>query len=128
VNRIPHVVSVEDDDGIFELLQITLDRLPIQLQRASDGYSAVELIAEARPDLLLLDIALPDMNGWDVLKTVCERQMKPPRIIVLTAYSEPTHRLIAHFQDVDRFMPKPFSPNDLRQLVCQLLELPESPL
>jgi DNA-binding response OmpR family regulator len=124
----PHVVSVEDDDGIYELLQITLEALPIVLHRASNGSAAIQLITRVQPDLLLLDIALPDMHGWDVLKTVCERQMKPRKIIVLTAYSEPAHRLIAHFQEVDRYVQKPFSPVDLRRTVCDLLELSESPI
>ncbi|MBK8988814.1 MAG: response regulator transcription factor [Chloroflexi bacterium] len=125
---IPHVVSVEDDDGIYELLQVTLEALPIVLHRASDGRAAIELITHVQPDLLLLDIALPDMHGWDVLKTVCEQHMKPRKIIVLTAYSEPAHRLIAHFQEVDRYVQKPFSPMGLRQVVCTLLELTESPI
>ena len=120
---VPQIVSVEDDDGIFELLQVTLEPLPISLHRASDGHTAVQLITHIQPDLLLLDIALPDMNGWDVLKTLCEQKRKPPHIIVLTAYSEPAHRLIAHFQEVDRFVQKPFSPVDLRRIIGDLLEL-----
>jgi len=120
---VPHIVSVEDDDGIYELLQITLEALPLSLHRASDGRAAIQLITDIRPELLLLDIALPDMHGWDVLKSVCEQHMKPRHIIVLTAYSEPAHRLIAHFQEVDRYVQKPFSPVDLRRLVCDLLDL-----
>ncbi len=120
---VPHIVSVEDDDGIYELLQITLETLPLALHRASNGRAAIQLITDIQPDLLLLDIALPDMHGWDVLKTVCDQQMKPQRIIVLTAYAEPAHRLIAHFQEVDRYVQKPFSPVDLRRIICELLDL-----
>jgi DNA-binding response OmpR family regulator len=123
---VPRVVSVEDDEGIYTLLRVTLETLPIEFYHAADGHSAIELIARVQPDLLLLDIALPDMNGWDVLRTVVEHKLKPHKIIVLTAYNAPTHRLIAHFQDVDQYMQKPFSPTELRRQICNLLEISEN--
>lgn len=120
---VPLVLSVEDDDGIFELLQAVLYDLPIDFRRASNGRQAIAAINAQLPDLLLLDISLPDINGWDVLKAVCEQEMKPPKIIVLTAYSEPAHRLIAHFQAVDHFINKPFAPRALHRLVADILGL-----
>jgi len=66
------------------------------------------------------------MNGWDVLKTIIAKDIKPDKVLVLTAYNAPTHRLIAHLQEVDLYINKPFMPLELRQTVSELLELPGS--
>ncbi|MFO7684283.1 MAG: response regulator [Chloroflexota bacterium] len=120
----PTVVSVEDEEGIYELLRLTLEPLEINFYHAFNGYDAVALIEKVKPDLLIMDIGLPDMNGWDVLKSVIARNIKPDKIIVLTAYNAPEHRLIAHFQDVDLYINKPFMPLELRKTVSLLLDLP----
>lgn len=125
-NNKPIVVSVEDEEGIFELLRLTMEPLPIDFHHAFNGIDAIELISQVNPDLLILDIGLPDMNGWDVLKSVVAKDIKPKKILVLTAYNAPTHRLIAHLQDVDVYINKPFMPLELRKTVIELLELPET--
>ncbi len=66
----PVIVSVEDEEGIYELLRLTMEPLPIEFHHAFNGHDAIELIAQVKPNLLILDIGLPDMNGWDVLKTI----------------------------------------------------------
>jgi DNA-binding response OmpR family regulator len=119
----PILVSVEDEEGIYELLRLTLEPLPLDFYHAFNGVDAIQLIAEKKPDLLILDIGLPDMNGWDVLKAVIAEDIKPDNIIVLTAYNAPTHRLIAHLQAVDLYLNKPFLPNELRKIVTEMLDL-----
>ena len=123
-NKKPIVVSVEDEEGIYELLRLTMEPLPLEFHHAFNGVDAIALISQVRPDLLILDIGLPDMNGWDVLKTIIAKDIKPGKILVLTAYNAPTHRLIAHLQDVDLYINKPFMPLELRKTVSELLELP----
>ena len=123
-NKKPVIVSVEDEEGIYELLRLTIEPLPVEFHHAFNGYDAIELITQVKPDLLIMDIGLPDMNGWDVLKTIIAKEIKPNKILVLTAYNAPTHRLIAHLQDVDIYINKPFMPLELRKTVSELLELP----
>lgn len=125
-NNKPVVVSVEDEEGIYELLRLTMDPLPIDFHHAFNGHDAIELISQVRPNLIILDIGLPDMNGWDVLKTIIAKDIKPDKILILTAYNAPTHRLIAHLQEVDLYINKPFMPLELRKTVSELLELPGS--
>lgn len=122
----PTIVSVEDEEGIYELLRLTIEPLPVDFHHAFNGVDAIALIDEVKPDLLILDIGLPDMNGWDVLKTIIAKEIKPSKILVLTAYNAPTHRLIAHLQAVDLYINKPFMPLELRKTVSELLELPGS--
>jgi two-component system catabolic regulation response regulator CreB len=123
-NKKPVIVSVEDEEGIYELLRLTIEPLPVEFHHAFNGYDAIELITQVKPDLLIMDIGLPDMNGWDVLKTIIAKEIKPNKILVLTAYNAPTHRLIAHLQDVDIYINKPFMPLELRKTISELLELP----
>jgi two-component system catabolic regulation response regulator CreB len=125
-NNKPVVVSVEDEEGIYELLRLTMEPLPINFHHAFNGNDAIELITQVKPNLLILDIGLPDMNGWDVLKTVIAKDIKPDKILILTAYNAPTHRLIAHLQEVDVYINKPFMPLELRKTVSELLQLPGS--
>ena len=125
-NTKPTIVSVEDEEGIYELLRLTIEPLPVDFHHAFNGFDAIALIDKVKPDLLILDIGLPDMNGWDVLKTIIAKEIKPGKILVLTAYNAPTHRLIAHLQEVDLYINKPFMPLELRKTVSELLELPES--
>lgn len=125
-NKRPIVVSVEDEEGIYELLRLTMEPLPLDFHHAFNGNDAIELITKVRPNLIILDIGLPDMNGWDVLKTIIAKDIKPDKVLVLTAYNAPTHRLIAHLQEVDLYINKPFMPLELRKTVSELLELPGS--
>lgn len=116
------VVSVEDDDLIYELIKATLRPLPITLHHASNGPDALKLASEVKPDVLILDINLPGMHGWEILKQLVAQQMTFRGVIMLTAQTAPTHRVIAHLQDeVTHFLGKPFDPQDLREAVEQTL-------
>ncbi len=118
------VVSVEDDNLIYELIKATLQPLPITLHHAKNGPDAVKLATEVEPDVLILDINLPGMHGWEVLKELVSQEMKFRGVIMLTAQTGATHRVIAHLQDdVTHFLGKPFDPQDLREAVEQALKL-----
>jgi DNA-binding response OmpR family regulator len=116
------VVSVEDDMGIFDIIQASLRKLPIELHHASTGGQALNIIHQHKPDLVILDISLPDMNGWDVLQGIGNLKIDKPQIIVLTAFTDPTHRLIGHLQNVT-YMSKPFLPKELSGTVSEVLGL-----
>ena len=118
------VVSVEDDDLIYELVKATLRPLPITLHHANNGPDAIQLITEVQPDVLIMDINLPGMHGWEILKQVLAQNMTFRGVIMLTAQTSATHRVIAHLQDqVTHFLAKPFDPQDLREAVEQLLDI-----
>lgn len=120
----PCIVSVEDDQGVFELIQKVLSRLPVDLHHAKNGHEALDLIFRLSPDLIMLDISLPDIHGWDVLKRI--KEMKDgslPVIVVLTAQTAPAHRVIGHLQEVSCYISKPFLPAELRQNITELLDL-----
>lgn len=118
----PCIVSVEDDPEVFELIQIILEKLPVDLHHASNGQQALELVSNLSPDLIVLDISLPDIHGWDVLKQVKAMQNgHSPDVVVLTAQTAPAHRVIGHLQEVSKYISKPFLPAELRDSVSDIL-------
>lgn len=118
----PCVVSVEDDPDVFELIQKILEPLPIDLHHACNGYEAIDLVTSLSPDLIMLDISLPDIHGWDVLKKVKELQNgHQPDVVVLTAQTAPAHRVIGHLQEVNKYISKPFLPHELRDSITDIL-------
>ena len=80
------VLIVEDDSNIAELLRLYLEKEGFETQVASDGGKGVELFRSFHPDLVLLDIMLPVMDGWSVLKKIRETDKTP--VIMLTAKGE----------------------------------------
>jgi DNA-binding response OmpR family regulator len=117
------VLSVEDDDDQFALLRIALRPLPLELRRASSGQEALATIAEFMPQLLLLDVTLPDIRGWQVLDWLKANNeaLKNTPVIVLTGHTEASHRVIARLQEVAHYMNKPFEPDELRAKVKSVL-------
>lgn len=119
----PVVLSIEDDEGLFQLIAITLRKLPLELHNASNGQSAVGKVLELKPSLVILDINLPDLHGWEVLDRLKELDSRPEHIIVLTAYATPTHRVIGRLQEVTAYLTKPFEGEVLASLVAEALNL-----
>jgi DNA-binding response OmpR family regulator len=119
------VVSVEDDEDIFAVIKLTLKDLPVELLHTSTGEEAIALLSTTKPDLLLLDVTLPDMRGWDVLDKLAEdgHKLEGVPIVVLTSHTELTHRVIARFQGATAYLLKPFMPSALRDQVREILGL-----
>lgn len=120
---LPTVVSIEDDEDIFKLLKATLRPLPIELYHAKTGQEAIDLIPHVNPDVIILDISLPDLQGWDVLRSINKLDVELKGVIVLTARTEAPHRVIAHLQAVTAFLAKPFNPTELRDIIRETLGL-----
>jgi len=116
------ILSVEDDEGLYQLLQVTLRPLPVTLSHAKTGAEALALLPQVNPHLLILDITLPDMRGWQVLDQMAMDGDTLKGVIVLTGRTETTHRVIARLQEVTAYVIKPFKPSKLRRMVREILE------
>lgn len=121
-----YALIVEDNDDVAALIQIMFNRMGIENQHAGNGFAALTCLEERLPDILLLDINMPGMTGWQVLDAIRERYpdfIFP--IIVLTAMADPANRLIGRLQQhVVRYMTKPFSLDELSAAVREALGLP----
>ena len=115
---------VEDDDLNYKLMRTILRSLPLEMINASTGAEAVAFLKQHIPDLIFLDINLPDMHGWEILDFFKnDARLSRTRIIVLTAHKEPVHRLIGSLQPIAAYMNKPVQSDELIRQVRQLLNL-----
>jgi len=121
------VLIVEDIEDLAGVMQITLRRMGIESYHASDGYIALDYLAQNTPDLVLLDIGLPGMSGWEVLEQIKANMNDndiPFPIIILTAFNDPANRLIGKLQKyVTQYVTKPFEVETLRKAVRGALQL-----
>ena len=100
------VLIVEDDSNIAELLHLYLEKEGFETAVASDGGKGVELFRSFHPDLVLLDIMLPVMDGWSVCKKIREESKAP--IIMLTAKGETGDKVSGLEMGADDYIVKPF--------------------
>ena len=102
---------VEDDINIAELLKIYLQKDGFETENAYDGGKAVALAESFRPDIILLDIMLPVMDGWQVCREVRKSSQVP--IIMLTAKGESMDKISGLEMGADDYVTKPFDPKEL---------------
>jgi CheY-like chemotaxis protein len=124
----PTALVVEDTPELADMVEATLRRIDIDVIVASRGEHAVQQMAESMPDLVLLDIHLPDMTGWKVLEHIKERsrsgEERSPVVIVITAYGDPANRLVGKLQGVHNYLIKPLRPDEIQQVVKSALNVP----
>ncbi|MDD4510448.1 MAG: response regulator transcription factor [Oscillospiraceae bacterium] len=101
------VLIVEDDENIAELLQLYLEKEGFQTMIASTGKRGVELFEVFAPDLVLLDIMLPEMDGWGVCRAIRESGSQTP-VIMLTAKGETRDKVSGLEMGADDYIVKPF--------------------
>lgn len=115
-DRLKKVLIVDDEDLTRILLTQVLERVrsaQVDVLLAEDGEEAVEIARQERPDLILLDLLLPKMNGYDVCRELRSIEGYDPHIIILTARGHNDDREQARAIGADGFMTKPFNPSRL---------------
>ena len=121
-----HALLVEDTQEMADLVIIVLKRIGVSVHHANNGQAAIEYIDQHQPDIMLLDLNLPGVNGWDVLKHLYARYGEGTvPVIVTSAYSDGANRLIGKLQEVRRYLIKPFSPQELMRTVSEVLGMDE---
>lgn len=121
----PFALIVEDTEDIAGIIQLTLKRLGVDTEHVPNGYAALEFLRQRQPDLLMLDIGMPGMNGWEVLEALKDQHPDASfPVIILTAFDDPTNKLIGKLQDrVFRYLTKPFDPDVLEAAAKEALRL-----
>ena len=105
------ILIVDDEDDIRELLVAYLEKEGYQVFQAEDGEKAVQVAREKQPDVVILDIMLPKMNGLEVLSTL--RRESDVYVLMLTAKTEEVDKLVGLNMGADDYLTKPFSPREL---------------
>lgn len=120
------VMAVDDSHVIRRLIEVSLQQLNLTIDTSPDGEDACGRLLESPPDLLILDVGLPDMSGWDVLRFVrTEPALDGLPVIMLTGYDDGDDRDRAQADNVAAYIVKPFRPADLRRAVVECLHEPE---
>ena len=108
------LLVIEDDQNLSKLLEYNLDRAGFKCHLASSGEQGLEQLSMKSFDLVLLDIMLPGMDGFEVCRHIRQNQRhKDLPIIMLTAKGEEIDRILGFELGVDDYVVKPFSPRDL---------------
>lgn len=126
------ILIVDDEEHIRELLIQTLEDLedleddPVELLEAENGKKALELIKVERPELVFLDVMMPEMNGMEVCQTVkSDDELKDTHIIILTAKGQEMDKKEGESVGANRYMTKPFNPKQIFALAMEILEIEE---
>ena len=113
------VLIVDDDADIRDVVRIALTQAGFQTQEAADGAAGLEAAQRLKPDLVVLDIGLPEMDGLEVCRTLRVNSDVP--ILFLTAQGDEIDRIIGLEMGADDYLPKPFSPRELVARVKAIL-------
>ena len=119
----PSVLIIEDSAELAEIIEATLQRLDMTTAHETHGNKGYNRFDEMRPDVLLLDIGLPDMTGWKLLEDMREREgdANMPKVVIITAYGDPANRLIGKLQNVYDYLIKPFTSDEVERVVLGAL-------
>lgn len=117
-----HILAVEDEPDLVELIRYHLVRVGHTVSTASTGWDALAAVRRERPDLILLDLMLPDLDGFGV----CEILRRDPAtatipVIIVSAWSSPDTRNLGLELGALDYLTKPFSPHDLVERVNRFL-------
>jgi two-component system alkaline phosphatase synthesis response regulator PhoP len=105
------LLLVDDEKNIIELERLYLDKEGYKIQVAYDGKTALEKFRALKPDLIVLDLMLPGMDGWDVCRHI--RQESEVPIIMLTARDQDVDKIVGLELGADDYLTKPFNPREL---------------
>lgn len=118
------ILIAEDDRQLVKLLESILKNAGYEIKTAFDGATALKSIKEFQPDLLLLDIMLPVIDGYQICKTLSEdpQYEVQPKIIILTVRKSDYDKNLSKFVGADMFLTKPFDTDELLNKIKFLLK------
>ncbi len=124
-DRPPSILIVDDEDDVVGLLQLVFETNGFVARTASNGKAAVASAYDDPPDVILLDVMMPEMDGWQVLKILKgdERTRGIP-VAMLSARAERRDKMIGLQEGAEAYIAKPFSPAEVVREVQQLLGRP----
>ena len=118
---LPTVLVVDDEPQVVWVLQFSLEAEGYTTYAATNGIEALAEISQHRPNLMVLDIMMPTMDGWSVLEEMLELPVdERPRVVIVSALSSLQDRAKAAELGADAYVPKPFNVEDLLEVLHRL--------
>ena len=110
-----HILCIEDEPEMIDLIRLILGRRGFDVVGAAGGKEGLEKVRQELPDLVLLDLMMPDMDGWEVYQQMkADEKTKDIPVIVITAKAQSIDKVLGlHIAKVDDYIAKPFSPQEL---------------
>ena len=117
------VVCIEDEQEMIDLVQLILGRRGFKVEGANGGLEGLEKVQKRKPDLVLLDLMMPDMDGWEVYQRMkSDEELRDIPVIVVTAKAQSIDKVLGlHIAKVDDYITKPFGPQELLESVEKIL-------
>jgi len=121
--NLKRLVYVEDEREMIDLVRLILGRRGFEVIGANGGRDGLETIRRELPDLVLLDLMMPDMDGWDVYQQMKgDEATRNIPVVVVTAKAQSIDKVLGlHIAKVDDYISKPFSPQELTESVEKVL-------
>jgi DNA-binding response OmpR family regulator len=122
------ILCIEDEQEMIDLIRLILSRRGFEVKGANGGKAGLELIRREPPDLVLLDLMMPDMDGWEVYQQMkADEATRDIPVIVVTAKAQSIDKVLGlHIAKVDDYIAKPFSPQELLTSVDKVLKKHEA--
>jgi DNA-binding response OmpR family regulator len=117
------VLCIEDEPEMIDLIKLILERKGFEVVGAVGGAEGLEVIRREMPDLILLDLMMPEVDGWEVFRQIrADEKLKPIPVIVVTAKAQSIDKVLGlHIAKVDDYVTKPFGPQELLNSVNKVL-------
>lgn len=117
------VVCIEDEPEMIDLVRLILGRRGFQVIGANGGIEGLETVRKELPDLVLLDLMMPDMDGWEVYQQMkADEVLKEIPVVVVTAKAQSIDKVLGlHIAKVDDYITKPFGPQELLESVEKII-------
>lgn len=121
--EIKRILCIEDEPDMIELIRLILMRHGFEVIGANGGLEGVRMIHEELPDLVLLDIMMPDLDGWEVYQQIkADEKTRDIPVIIVTAKAQNIDKVLGlHIAKVDDYISKPFTPDALLESVQTVL-------
>ena len=117
------VVCIEDEPEMIDLVRLILGRKGFEVIGANGGVEGLEAVRRERPDLVLLDLMMPDMDGWEVYQQIkADEELRHIPVVVVTAKAQSIDKVLGlHIAKVDDYITKPFGPQELLESITKIL-------
>jgi DNA-binding response OmpR family regulator len=124
----PTILVADDDVEILSLVTRNLRRMDATILEASDGEEALKIARREKPDLVVLDVMMPGMSGWEVCRAIREDSgLSETKVIMLTGIGERLNEMTSPLYGADEHLDKPFDFDVLQKLVEEVLNRPPTP-
>ncbi|HUH96883.1 MAG TPA: response regulator [Anaerolineales bacterium] len=117
------ILCIEDEPEMIDLIRLILGRRGFEVSGAAGGNAGIKAVREQLPDLVLLDLMMPDMDGWEVYQQMkANESTRNIPVIVVTAKAQNIDKVLGlHIAKVDDYISKPFSPQELLNSVEKVI-------